>query len=55
MEQLTIGLNLAGKRWRKEGKSDSVDADFGDGDDEGAPSSLARRVDDILKNPPGRR
>lgn len=49
---LTIGLNLAGKRWRKEGKSDSVDAGFGDGDDEGAPSSLARRVDDILKTLP---
>ena len=46
---MTIGMNLASKRWRKEGKVDSTDT-MADGSDDDKPMSpTARKVEDILK------
>lgn len=47
---MTIGLNLAGKEWRKVEKTDSVDKGF-DAED-GAQSAMARKVEEQLKTLP---
>ena len=48
---MTIGMNMAGKAWRKIGKTDSADEGF-DKDEDDSSLKVARRVEELLKTLP---
>lgn len=47
---ISIGLNLAGKEWRKAGITDSADEGFNSRDED--PLNMSRKIDEILKSLP---